>query len=155
MLTFKHFLKEAYPRQKRGDKYYYHLTQGKNMTGISKKGLSTKPGHGRTYSFSKRKSLYLASTPKGALQFAQGMAWKGRRRNSLRLVRIDKSKLDPSKFHRDKNMAYNDEEHPHKPPGTWEYHGDIPAKDIEFSGGKHYKKTSKKWERLVGSSWQI
>jgi hypothetical protein len=34
-------------------------------------------------------------------------------------------------------------------PKEWEYHGDIPAKNIDFSGGEHLKKYSRAWKNVT------
>ena len=150
MLTFRQFIREA--RKPKEDEYYYHLTKGSSMNNIAKKGLLRKSGH-RNYDFSKRSVVYLATSPKTAKSYAGDFSstekhtktgWKDIP-HSLRVIRIPRANLDPKKIHRDKNMEgnWNDEK-----PRTWEYHGDIPAKKIEFSGGETIRKNSKAWKKV-------
>ena len=169
MKSFKQFIVETSKSKEKEDPYYYHITKGSSMAGIAKKGLVRKPGH-RSYSFSKHGSVYLSSTPKSAKSFAPdiGVSYKWRSADaagwdmdakgnintttktphSLRVIRIPKANIDPKKLHRDRNMSFaNDRSR--KKPTEWEYQGDIPAKNIEFSGGEHLKKKSKKWKRAT------
>ena len=166
MLTFKQFMAEAYPNMKKkdADPYYYHITQGKNMPGIAKHGLKRRKA-GKNYSDSVNhgpRSVFLGTHSNDSKQFAQDLAYgydrKGNEQErSMRMIRVHKDKLDPKKFARDRNF-WGLQSAGIKPkkgtnryegkgvPGAWEYRGDIPAKDIEFSGGKHYRKGSKKWK---------
>jgi len=164
MLTFRQFITEA----RKEDDYYYHITKGSNMGGIAKRGLNRKPGH-RSYSFSKRGSVYLSSTPASAKQYApdmgttlkarKGPRWQGDKYvakwdevpHSLRVIRIPKTSIDPKKLHRDRNMEWARDNGPRRreKPTEWEYAGDIPAKKIEFSGGEHLKKKSRAWRQAT------
>ena len=152
MKSFKQFIVET--SKSKEDPYYYHITKGSSMAGIAKKGLVRKPGH-RSYSFSKHGSVYLSSNPKSAKQYAPDIGvtyrYKGadddpfkKSPNSLRVIRIPKSSIDPKKLHRDRNMSFS-HDRSRKKPTEWEYQGDIPAKKLEFSGGEHLKKNSRKW----------
>jgi len=163
MLSFRQFL--AVKRKTPEDPYYYHITRGSNMTGIAKHGLIRTSGH-RNYNFSKRKAVYLASTPHAAKQYAgdigvtdggwnrKGTAAAPDKPHSLRVIRIPKTSIDPKKLHRDANMewGYRGTSRKREKPTEWEYHGDIPAKKIEFSGGEHLKKKSRAWKYAVGDS---
>lgn len=160
MLTFRQFIKEsaaiAVAISKRDDpeSYYYHITQGKNMDSIAKRGLSRKPGQ-RNYNFSKRKAVYLSDTPKSARAFARDISRKDDDPRSLRMIRIPKANIDPKKIHRDRNTEFGyrwSRRHPHPKPHEWEYHGDIPPESIEFSGGEHLKKNSKDWKKATNRS---
>jgi len=155
MKSFKQFIVET--SKSKEDPYYYHITKGSSMTGIAKKGLSRKPGH-RSYSFSKHGSVYLSSNPKSAKQYAPDIGvtyrYKGadadkpfkKSPHSLRVIRIPKANIDPKKLHRDRNMQWDQPGGGRRPkPTEWEYQGDIPAKKLEFSGGEHLKKNSRKW----------
>jgi len=147
MLGFLEYLLE-----KDEDEYYYHVTRGSNMQGIGKEGLKRKGIKTNYKGLSKKGVVYLTNKSKRALAFAGDLKKprnkKSSKDNSVRLIRVHKSKIDPALLKTDNNAEPRGPKKSSYSPSHFEYHGDIPSKDITFAGGKHFKKYSKAWNKI-------
>lgn len=106
--------------------FLYHATYKRLVASIKKNGLGGKGSEKKKWEDSQDGVVYLAVSPEIAESYAETSdmvpdEWL----DEIVMLKIDKSKLDKSKLHIDKNVQDNEGD-------TLEYHGIIPAGDIMF-----------------------